>query len=136
MHNIFKIDCHMLCNFIEITLWHGCSPVNLLHIFRTIFSKNTSGWLLLGCNSCQTSNHILWCSKKNKKYARLAVNTYPLKNVALKFRALYRIMSNCQEICLSSKQYWNFGMAKTVILLIVTVFCEFKVFDSMLIDIP
>ena len=34
-------------NFIEITLRHGCSPVNLLHIFRTPFSKNTSGWLLL-----------------------------------------------------------------------------------------
>ena len=32
---------------IEITLWHACSPVNLLHIFRTPFSKNTSGWLLL-----------------------------------------------------------------------------------------
>ena len=37
----------LLCNFIEITLRHGCSPVNLLHIFRTPFSKNTSGWLLL-----------------------------------------------------------------------------------------
>ena len=24
-----------LCCFIEITLWHGCSPENLLHIFRT-----------------------------------------------------------------------------------------------------
>ena len=24
-------------NFIEITLQHGCSPVNLLHIFRTPF---------------------------------------------------------------------------------------------------
>ena len=34
-------------NFIEITLWHGCSPVNLVHIFRTSLSKNTSGWLLL-----------------------------------------------------------------------------------------
>ena len=31
----------------EITLWHGCSPVNLLHIFRTPFTKNTSGGLLL-----------------------------------------------------------------------------------------
>ena len=29
-------------SFIEITLWHGCSPVNLLPIFRTPFSKNTS----------------------------------------------------------------------------------------------
>ena len=33
--------------FIEITLWHGCSPVNFLHIFRTPFLKNTSRWLLL-----------------------------------------------------------------------------------------
>ena len=35
------------CHFIEITLWHGCSPVNLLHIFRTPFPKNTSGGQLL-----------------------------------------------------------------------------------------
>ena len=32
---------------IEITLRHGCSPVNLLHIFRTPFPKNTAGWLRL-----------------------------------------------------------------------------------------
>ena len=36
-----------LCNFIEITHQHGCSPVNLLHIFRTTFSNDTSGGLLL-----------------------------------------------------------------------------------------
>ena len=34
-------------NFIEIVLWHGCSSVNLLHIFRTPFPRNTFGWLLL-----------------------------------------------------------------------------------------
>ena len=34
-------------HFIQIALWHGCSPVNLLHIFRTPFPKNTSGGLLL-----------------------------------------------------------------------------------------
>ena len=28
-------------------LWHGCSPVNLLHITRTSFPKNTSVRLLL-----------------------------------------------------------------------------------------
>ena len=33
-----------LSNFIEITLRHGCSSVNLLHIFRKPYS---SGWLLL-----------------------------------------------------------------------------------------
>ena len=32
---------------IQITLRHGCSPVNLLHIFRTPFLKNTPGRLLL-----------------------------------------------------------------------------------------
>ena len=39
------------CDFnkvaLQITLRHGCFPVNLLHIFRTPFPKNTSGWLLL-----------------------------------------------------------------------------------------
>ena len=37
----------LLSNFIEITLRHGCSHVNMQHIFRTPFRKNTSGGLLL-----------------------------------------------------------------------------------------
>ena len=31
----------------EITLRNGCSPVNLLHIFRIPFTKNTFGGLVL-----------------------------------------------------------------------------------------
>ena len=34
-------------NFIEITRWHRCSPVNMLYIFRTSFHKNTFRGLLL-----------------------------------------------------------------------------------------
>ena len=34
-------------NIIEITLRRGCSPVNLLHIFRASFPKNTYEELLL-----------------------------------------------------------------------------------------
>ena len=47
--NISRVNCvvQKLCNFIEITLRHGCSPVNLLHIFRTPFLKNISGRQLL-----------------------------------------------------------------------------------------
>ena len=41
------ISIKLLYNFIEIALWHGCSPVNLLHISRTPFLKNTSRRLLL-----------------------------------------------------------------------------------------
>ena len=37
----------LLCNLLEIVLRHGCSPVNLLHIFKLPFLKNTSGRLLL-----------------------------------------------------------------------------------------
>ena len=40
------ISIKLLCNFIEIALWHRCSPANLLQIFRTSFYKNTSAGLL------------------------------------------------------------------------------------------
>ena len=33
------ISIKLQSNFIEITLWHGCSLVDLLHIFRTRFYK-------------------------------------------------------------------------------------------------
>ena len=36
------ISIKLLSNFIEIALWRGCSPVNLLHILRRPFPKNTS----------------------------------------------------------------------------------------------
>ena len=41
------ISIKLQSSFIEITLQHRCSPVNLVHVFRTPFTKNTSGWLLL-----------------------------------------------------------------------------------------
>ena len=34
-------------NFTEITIQHRCSSVNLLHIFRKLFPKNSSGGLHL-----------------------------------------------------------------------------------------
>ena len=40
-------------NFIEITLRHGYSPVNLLRISRAPFPNNTSRWLLLYLGSCK-----------------------------------------------------------------------------------
>ena len=41
------ISIKLQSNFIEITLWHGCSPVNLLYIFMKLFSKKTFGGLPL-----------------------------------------------------------------------------------------
>ena len=41
------ISMKLPCNIIKITLQHGCFPVNLLHIFKTRFPKNTYGGLHL-----------------------------------------------------------------------------------------
>ena len=41
------ISIKLQTNFVEITLRDEYSPVNLLHIFRTPFRRNISGWLLL-----------------------------------------------------------------------------------------
>ena len=39
------ISIKLLCSFIEITFRHGCSPINLLHIFKYLFLKTS----LEGC---------------------------------------------------------------------------------------
>ena len=41
------ISINLQSNFVEITLQHGCSPANLLHISRAPFPVNTSEGLLL-----------------------------------------------------------------------------------------
>ena len=56
----------LLCNFIKITLWHGCSPVNLLHIFRTSFLTWTaaSGSFLVKCSTGSWKHQwIIWRDK-------------------------------------------------------------------------
>ena len=47
MQQIYRRTPMPKCLIIEITLRHGCSPVNLLHILRIPFPRNTSRWLLL-----------------------------------------------------------------------------------------
>ena len=54
VQQIYRRTLMLGCDFnkvalqlIEITLRHWCSPVNLLHLFRTPFPKNTSGGLFL-----------------------------------------------------------------------------------------
>ena len=46
------------CNFIEIALRHGCSPVNLQHIFRELFSKNTPGGLPLNLSKLLSEKEL------------------------------------------------------------------------------
>ena len=60
------ITIKLQSNFIEITLRHGCYPVNLLHIFRTPFLKNSSRWLLLNWK-----DFSFWYCKRLRAVARI-----------------------------------------------------------------
>ena len=66
------ISIKLQSNFIEIALRHRCFSVNLLHVFRIHFLKNSSGRLLLTCgrfNSShygETDRHLkVWSAKYN-----------------------------------------------------------------------
>ena len=92
-------------NFIEITLRHGCSPVNVLHIFRTHFPRNTSGGLLLySCKErvtikCCWSILILFFFFFQYKYKLLAYAWRSYQN------ALHRIWHLVSSYCNSA--YWK-----------------------------
>ena len=55
----------VICNIIEVTLQHGCSPVNLLHIFRVPFYKKTYGRQLL-----RVVRIKIFCFYKNSRLQR------------------------------------------------------------------
>ena len=70
------ISIKLQSNSIEITLQYGCSPVNLLHIFRKTFPENTSGGLLLylfSLVSYKVHQKLIWpfngwCALKGHTY--------------------------------------------------------------------
>ena len=64
----------------EIALWHGCFPVNLLHIIRTPFPTNTSGRLLL-CQYVNPFRHHVSGYFNTLKYS-VVVCTTPAKITA------------------------------------------------------
>ena len=86
------ISVNLQRNFIEITLRHGYSPVNLLHIFRTPFTKNTSGWLLLDFDIQIEYLIIQYFDFR----ASLKFQKQPLK-ISCKKRLCLKISHNLQE---------------------------------------
>ena len=59
-HSCLSVISILICNFVEITLPHWCSPVNWLYIFGTPFPKNTQERLLLN-GSCTATWIFLLC---------------------------------------------------------------------------
>ena len=75
------ISIKLESNFIKITTPHGWSPINLLHIFRTPFTKNTYGRILyLLCLSIGSllsqSLFIITVSRHSKSDEHFNANTF------------------------------------------------------------
>ena len=66
------ISIKLFCNFFETALRHGCSPLNLLHIFKTPFPKNTSGRLLLNIGRTEIQNFSTLLSRYSTKRSEIA----------------------------------------------------------------
>ena len=93
----------LLCNFIEITLRHGCSPVNLLHIFETLFLKNTSGWLLLKINQSREWTDELLLSLQNMNDQNKIIN-----GILAAFAWYRKICSLDHQLRFKcARTYWN-----------------------------
>ena len=88
-----------------IELRHGCSPVHLLHIFRTVFPKNTSEglllfllksfisltWFFFSMNIlCNFSFLVIWSDRSSQR--RCSVRKGVLKNF-VKFTGIHAEIS-------------------------------------------
>ena len=87
------ITMKLRSNFIEITLRHGCSPVNLLRIFRTPLLKNTSGGLLLYFWNAALEKNA--CRKSYFKFLKKQVRITKLKEkqrvILIFFKRVFQI---------------------------------------------
>ena len=89
----YDFSIKLLCSFWEITaLQYECSPVNLMHIFRTSFYENTSGGLFLKCvidDKIITSGVYLFkVSRKTGVRCDFQTKFYPV--IVLRLLILYR----------------------------------------------
>ena len=90
------ISIKLLCNFIEVTILHGSSPVNLLHIFRTHFLNNTSRWLLLSQSFISNLLHFFRERDKTKFYLTIDKSIllmYIVYNVFWRYYVFWRCYS-------------------------------------------
>ena len=95
-------------NFIEITIGHGCSPVNLLHIFRTPFPKNPPERLLLiGEHVCQNLlfNRVVGLPTKAFccEYCLIFKNTFSQSNSGRLFLYLKELVKTIDVIKVNIK---------------------------------
>ena len=77
------ISIKLLCNFIKITLRHGCSPVNLLHIFSEYLFLRIP---LDGC-FCRILAYLFYTVFSNQSLEKFLTCTF--------YEGFFNIFSHC-----------------------------------------
>ena len=93
------ISVKVLCNFIKIALRHGCSPVNLLHVFRTPFLKSTSGRLHLDLNKFKK----ILNSKKFSQVRHIRLNEF--RRISWRYEVVLKKIS--YDLIMNPKSFPN-----------------------------
>ena len=90
------ISIRLLYNFIEITLQHGCSPVIMLHVFRTSFYKVFGGLLLELLNRAAVVQKVVQKSPVNfRQYFRKRVCSLYVEKISWEDVAACRYCFRC-----------------------------------------
>ena len=108
----------MIKMFIEITLRHGCSPVNLLHIFRTLLPKNTSWWLLLKIKSKCIVGHLILLQQQPR-------STSPVKTYQTGMHHVVNgpYQTSIEQICICGSEHTKVGKIGYNLMQIATSSC-------------
>ena len=110
------ISIKLLFNISKIALRHGCSHVNLLHVFRTPFLKNTFGWLLLLISTSELQTFLTIKDDANtvkpRVHTRLLKKFYPfietISGKKLSERMLYHAFNRVFRLLHSYTRISNF----------------------------
>ena len=71
------ISIKLQSNFVEITLWHECSPVNLLHIFRTRLEHL---WMAASEPATSpTQKEGFFCKSITAQKMKFSIKDFPIK---------------------------------------------------------
>ena len=100
------ISIKLLCNFIEIALRHGCSPVNLLHIFRYLLLRTLSE----GCFWCKAT----LLPVRSFVYWKYLLFTYESLIFFLSFIYIWYMFCSCWNMW---RRVWNTGIFFIIVLI-------------------
>ena len=93
-------------NFIEIAHWHGCSPVNLLHISKHLFLRTPlygCFWMVVLVSSNNNLNTGDNCNRKSRSYTIVTGKT--CKNYVINYATLINLVFDPANSIVQTK--WN-----------------------------